>query len=292
MEPNFTVLAADKNFLGINSHCSWEEAEVVILPVPLEMTTSYMKGTCEGSEALLLASHQVELYDDELNHETYKQGIATLAPMVLSQSEPEMAVDSIQTNVQSILTHKKKVILIGGEHTITVGAVRAYSELYADMTVIQLDAHADLRNQYEGSPYNHACVMARVRESCPFVSVGIRSLSVEESKQIQEENLHVFNMHGMRRNNQWMEDSLNHVSENVYVTIDLDVFDPFVMPAVGTPEPGGMDWYQFLTYLEKIFRQKNVVGFDIVELSPRIGAEYGVFAAAKLLYRLIGYWFS
>jgi agmatinase len=291
MESDFTVLNADQNFLGIDSHCSWEEAEVAILPVPLELTTTYLKGTCQGPGALLQASHQVELYDDELKQESYKRGIATLAPMVFKNQNPEETVDSIQHRVRMIQSQGKKIVMIGGEHTITVGAVRAFAGLFSDLSVIHLDAHADLRNHYEGSALNHACVMARVRESCSFMSAGIRSLCLEESKLIEEESLHVFDIHRMRSGKDWMDQSLDRVSETVYLTIDLDVLDPSVMPAVGTPEPGGLMWPDILAYLRKIFMRKHVVGCDVVELSPRTGSEHGVFSAAKLVYRLIGYWF-
>ena len=290
MDRRFDVLGPQANFLGIDTCNTWDKASFVILPVPLEMTTTYMQGTGRGPEALLEASHQVELYDDELRSETWKRGIATLAPMVFEDAAPEGAVAQIENRVSEILKEDKRLAIIGGEHTVTVGTVRAYRNEYLDLSVLHLDAHADLRQEYEGSAYNHACVMARVADICPFVSVGIRSLCAEEADRIQRENLSIYGMHRLRRDDSWVEASLSALGDDVYITLDLDVFDPSVMPAVGTPEPGGMGWYEVLSFLRLIFERKRVVGFDVVELCPKPGAEHGAFTAAKLVYRILGYW--
>jgi agmatinase len=182
--------------------------------------------------------------------------------------------------------------MIGGEHTVTVGAVRAYRKHFPNLSVLHLDAHADLRESYEDSPLSHACAMARVRESCPFVSAGIRSLCQEEYNAIQREGLAVFDIHRMRGDDSWMDEALSRLGDTVYITLDLDALDPSVMPAVGTPEPGGMSWNQMTGFLRRAFSEKVVVGFDVVELCPLPGAEYGVFSAAKLFYRMIGYWYA
>jgi len=290
MKNRFQVLKSSRNFLALDEKVSWKEAKTVILPVPLELTTTYMKGTGRGPHALLEASHQVELFDDELKSETYQEGIATLPPMSFLRDNPEKALDGIEKRVSEILQEKKRLVIVGGEHTVTVPVVRAYRKLYSKLSVLHLDAHADLRDSYEGSRYNHACVMARIFELCPFVSVGIRSLSGEEASFIRQHALSVYDMHRMREETHWTETSIACLGEDIYVTLDLDVFDPSVMPAVGTPEPGGMGWNDVLGYLREVFKRKHVVGLDVVELSPRTGAEYASFAAAKLLYRLIGYW--
>jgi agmatinase len=292
MKKSFAVLGKEGNFLGIDAFCGWEESLVVVLPVPLESTTSYMKGTAEGPAALIEASHQVEFFDDELNTETYRRGIATLEPVRFKKDGLSEAVGQVEKRVRELLDENKRVAMIGGEHTVSVGAVRAYRKRFPDLTVLHLDAHADLRESYGGSPYSHACAMTRIRETCPFVSVGIRSLCREEANSIRRENLAVFDIHRMRRDGSWAEDSLSRLGGAVYITLDLDVLDPAVMPAVGTPEPGGMDWFQLIGYLRRVFREKVVVGFDMVELCPRPGAEHGVFAAAKLFYRMIGYWYA
>ena len=292
MVNKLNILGPEKNFLGLEERFRWDEAEVVFLPVPLELTTTYIQGTGRGPDALLEASHQVELYDDELKTETWKHGLATLKPIKFKTDSPGKAVAQIEECVEGLLKTDKKIVSIGGEHTVTVGTVRAFAKRYPGMSVLQLDAHADLRNVYEASPLNHACVMARVAEVCPFVGVGIRSLCVEEAERIKEGNLSIFDAHRMRKENSWMESALSALTDVVYITLDLDVFDPAVLPAVGTPEPGGMDWEEVTTFLKLVFERKRVVGFDVLELCPRPGADYGVFTAAKLLYRMLGYWLT
>jgi agmatinase len=292
MKKHFKVLGKEDNFLGIDAFCGWEESRVVVLQAPLEQTTSYMKGTADGPRAMIEASHQVEFFDDELKIETYRRGIATLPPLKFKKDEPEKAVRLVEKQVGELLGENKRLAMIGGEHTVTVGAVRAYQKRFPDLSVLHLDAHADLRESYEGSPLSHACAMARVREVCPFVSVGIRSLCHEESNSIQRENLAVYDIHRMRNDESWMDEALSRLGNTVYITLDLDALDPSVMPAVGTPEPGGMDWNTAIRFLRRVFKEKVIVGFDMVELCPLPGAEYGVFAAAKLFYRMIGYWYA
>jgi agmatinase len=286
------TLNYSNNFLGIKENCSWQEAQVVVLPVPLELTTTYMKGTAKGPRALLKASHQVELYDDELHAETYRKGIATLPPVKMNIRDAGAALHRIEKEVTGILNEKEKLILIGGEHTVTVGAVRTYKKKFPDLSILHLDAHADLRESYEGSSYNHACVMYRIKTICPFVSVGIRSLCVEEAELIRSESITVFDIHTIRKNPNWIKDSITRLGEHIYITLDLDVLDPSVMPSVGTPEPGGLLWFELIGYLKEVFKHKHVVGFDLVELSAKSEKDYGAFTAAKLLYRMIGYWFQ
>jgi agmatinase len=286
-----SALGRRNNFLGIDSCCGWEESRMVVLQAPLEATVSYMKGTGRGPSALIRASHQVEYYDDELNAETFRNGIATLPPMRFSGKSLKACVQLIDDEVTRVLRAGKKPFLIGGEHTVSVGAIRACRRNHPDMTVLHLDAHTDLRDSYEGSPFNHACVMARVAEFCPFVSAGIRSLSAEEAVRISTQMLHVFDIHQMRSEPAWAEKIISLLGDTIYITVDLDVLDPSLMPAVGTPEPGGMGWRECLDFLKRIFSEKKVVGLDMVELCPLPGAAHGVFTAAKMAYRLAGYWF-
>lgn len=280
----------DRNFLGLETHNTWELADVAILPVPLEQTTSYMTGTTEGPDALLKASHQVELFDDELKAETYKKGITTLKPLKLNKSDLMDSINEVTKKTTEILDAYKKTILIGGEHSLSVGSIRAVQSKFPDLHVLHLDAHADLRETYLGSPYNHACVMARIREICPFTSVGVRSISKEEAEMIQMGLLNVWDVHRLRKENNWIDTIINQLRGPIYITLDLDVFDPSVIPNVGTPEPGGMGWWETLYFLKQVFQRHQIVGLDLVELCPGAGPDYGVFNAAKLLYRLIGYW--
>jgi agmatinase len=287
---NSNVLGRRSNFLGIDSCCGWEEAQMVVLQAPLEATVSYMRGTGHGPSALIQASHQIEFYDDELRAETFRSGIATLPPPRFSGKSIKTCLRLIDDQVTRVLQAGKKPFLIGGEHTVSIGAIRACHRKHPGLTVLHLDAHTDLRDSYEGSPFSHACVMARVAEFCPFVSIGIRSLSIEEAEQIETQMLHVFDMHRMQSDAAWAEKSLALLGDTVYVTVDLDVLDPSIMPAVGTPEPGGMGWRECLDLLRRVFSEKKVVGLDMVELCPRPGAEHGVYTAAKMAYRLAGYW--
>jgi agmatinase len=249
-----------------------------------------MKGTVEGPDAILAASHQVELFDDELAAETYKRGILTLEPLRFSDRNPESAVRSVEKAVRSLSETGKKIILLGGEHSVTVGAVRAWSRNASTLSVLHLDAHADLRPSYENSEYNHACVMARILETCPAVSVGIRSLSLEAYQRIRVEKLHVYTMHRIRNEDWWMEAALSHLRDPVYITVDLDVLDPSVLPGVGTPEPGGLGWEEILRFLQLVFSKRKVVAFDVVELCPKSNSDISPFIAAKLIYRMMGYW--
>ncbi|MFC1570109.1 agmatinase, partial [bacterium] len=270
---------ADQNFLGICTYHQLDEAKVVVLPIPLEQTTTYKTGTVHGPEGLLLASHQVELYDDELRVETYLNGIATLEAMDLSELDMDESLQVIESKVSEILEIDKKPVLIGGEHSLTIGAIRAFHQKFPNLYVLHLDAHADLRDNYQGTPNNHACVMARVRELCRFTSVGIRSLCRFEADVIQTGFLDVWDMHRFREDSDSMEKIIKTLDGPVYITLDLDVFDPSVIPNVGTPEPGGMEWVETLSLLKKVFESHQVVGLDIVELCPQAGSEYGVFHA-------------
>ena len=266
---------------------SYDKSRFVILPVAYEGTVSYGKGTSKGPSAVIKASQNMELYDEELDKENYKAGICTFKELKAADS-PEKMVDEVEKASSEIIKDNKIPIMLGGEHSISTGLVRALKKKYSSLSVLQLDAHADLRQEYEGTPYSHASVMARVRELCPAVQVGIRSLSAEESEWIKKDNLPIFFAKDIHDNNDWIDKAVEKLSDNVFITIDLDVFDPSIMPATGTPEPGGLQWYQVIKFLKKVAEKKKVVGFDVVELAPTKDHSCD-FLAAKLVYKLIGY---
>ncbi len=295
------ILLPPDNFLALPEQWSGlERSRVVVLPVPYEHTTSYGKGTASGPEAILEASGQVELYDEESDAEFYTLtgGIATLKAMDPGGNDA-VAVESIRKHVQGLIGEDKTVVCIGGEHTISIGAARAHSERYPDLSVLQLDAHSDLREEYEGNRYSHACVMARVYEfNRNIVQAGIRSQCREEADFIRQKKIntfYAFDLKGARYGADryaWHDAVIGPLRENVYLTIDCDFFDPGLMPAVGTPEPGGFGWQETVSFLRRLSECRRIVGFDITELSPIPGLIHPQFVMAKLIYKLIGYIFS
>jgi agmatinase len=263
-------------------------AAVCLLPLPFEATSSYLEGTRAGPQALIAASQAVEHYDEELDFEPFRVGIHTCAAPEMPPLG-EKALPVIQKNAEGLLEDGKFVVGLGGEHTVTIGLVRAVAQQYSPLTVIQLDAHADLRDSYAGSPYNHACTMRRIREFCQTIHMGMRAMDRAEIDYIRRHDVPLYPAFEMRRKKGWLEEALRSVEGPVYLTIDLDVVDPALLPAVGTPEPGGLGWYELLHIAREIFRRSEVVGMDLVELCPRPGHEVSSFVAAKLLYKLIGY---
>ncbi|MDD4271323.1 MAG: agmatinase [Patescibacteria group bacterium] len=265
-----------------------ETAKVVILPVPYDGTSTWGKGADKGPAAILEASANMELYDIETDSEIYKQNIFTAKPIV-EKGAPEKMVKKVNLAAAGFLKQNKFIVTLGGEHSVTAGVVEAYAEKYKNLSVLQLDAHSDLRPEYHGSKYNHACVMSRVRELCPIVQVGIRSMDVIEKPFIDKTR--VFFAEDIYNKIGWMDKAISKLTDQVYITIDLDVFDPSVLPSTGTPEPGGLSWYQVLEFLKKVIINKNVVGFDIVELAPDKNERSSDFLAAKLVYKLLSYKF-
>ena len=263
-----------------------KESEIVILPIPYDGTSTWIKGADKGPEAILEASANMELYDIETDSEVYQQGIFT-APPVTENSSPEKMVEAAYQAAKKYVDADKFLISLGGEHSVSYGPIRAYAEKYPDLTVLQLDAHTDLRNEYLGSKFNHACVMARTQELCPVVQVGIRSMDVEEKERVVPTK--IFWAHEIHKSNDWMERAVGQLSENVYLTIDLDVFDPSIMPSTGTPEPGGMLWYKVLDFMRLVLMRTNIVGMDKVELCPNPDNKAPDFLAAKLLYKILSY---
>lgn len=264
-------------------------ASVVILPVPYDETSTWMKGADKGPQAMLEASANLELYDIETGFEVYKKGIFTDGP-VDGHKSPEDMVEAVFQRSLKWLDKGKFLVTIGGEHTVCLGAIKACAQRFPGLSVLQIDAHADLRNEYNGTSYNHACVMARVKEICPFVQVGIRSMDSEEKKWMDEER--VFWAHEIQGDEAWMMRAANQLTENVYITIDLDGLDPSIMPSIGTPEPGGLGWYSLLNLLKIIISEKNVVGFDVVELCPNTMNKAPDLLAAKLIYKMLSYHFQ
>jgi agmatinase len=260
------------------------DAAAVILPVPYDATASWIKGSRGAPEAILEASQHVELWDIETGSEPWRYGIAGVEPVEFD-GRPEDLADEVADRVRGLLSNGCLPIVLGGEHSVTIGAIRAAAEAYPRVSVLQIDAHADTRESYQGTTHSHACVMARARELCPIVQVGIRSLDTEEVPNLDRGR--VFWAHDIVRDpdDSWVEDVVELLTREVYVTIDLDAFDPSVVPATGTPEPGGLDWYQVTDVLAAVARARRVVGFDLVELLP--GHPPSAFLAAKLIYRFL-----
>lgn len=283
------------NFAGLEGElAAYDAARAVILPVPYERTTSWGRGTAAGPEALLAASHQVELYDDELDCEPCDQGVATLPPCDPAATDLEQAITEIESAAARHLAAGKFLVTLGGEHTVTLGPARAARRLCPDRTgdlgIVQFDAHADLRDHYEGTPYSHACVMRRlVDEGWPAVAVGIRSLSEPEARLIREGRVAVIRGAELEDAEDRFAELLDGLPERVYLTFDVDFFDPSLLPATGTPEPGGGTWYETLRLLRRLFERKRVVAADVVELAPIAGQPASDFIAAKLVMKILGY---
>ncbi len=278
------------NFGGLPEQYSSEEnARIVILPVPYDETSTWMKGADKGPRAILESSANMELYDIETFSEVYLKGIYTAEPILVKES-PEQLVEAVNSRVRYYLERNMFPVIIGGEHSVSIGSIQAFARKFPDMSVLQLDAHSDLREEYNGSKNNHACVMARAREVAKIVQVGIRAMDSGELPSIDPGR--VFYGHQIHNNDVWMDKAIDLLSDNVYITIDLDVFDPSIMPSTGTPEPGGMSWYQGLKLIEKVIAGKKLVGFDVVELCPSDLNKAPDFLAAKLIYRMLSMHFS
>ena len=286
---------AARNYAAIEEEYSGlKKAKVVIMQVPYERTATYKKGTVNGPAAIIEASTKMELFDEELNQETYKIGIHTMDPLVVTELQPEEMVERVYRSTLELLKMNKFPVMLGGEHSVTIGSVKAFKEIYPDISVLQLDAHYDLRDEYYGSKFNHGCVARRISEICPIVQTGTRSLSKEEKDFLATQangRVKTINVYDILEMPLWKDVVSNSLSENVYLTIDLDIFDPSLMPAVGTPEPGGIGWYETLDLLREVSKDKRIVGFDVVELCPIKDQIASDFLAAKLIYRLLGYIF-
>lgn len=263
-----------------------EKSVAAVIPVPFDLTSTWKKGADRGPGAVLDASQQVELYDIETDSEVFRHGIFTHTDEIDISSSLSM-IKAVENTTDFYFNINMMPVVIGGEHTVSIGAVKAAAAYFNDLSVLQLDAHADLRESYNGSKYNHACVMSRIKEFSPVVQAGIRSMDSSEKDKMDIDS--VFFAEKILNDHSWYDSVLQKLSDTVYITVDLDVFDPSVMPSTGTPEPGGLNWYQVTGLLKNVFENKKVAGFDIVELCPdgNHGAE---FLAAKLLYKMITYY--
>jgi agmatinase len=267
----------------------YETASIAILPIPYDGTSTWMKGSNRGPKALLDASANMELYDIETDSEVFRRGIVTMDP-VSCPADPQDMVAAVYQAAKKIISDGKFVVGIGGEHSISVGIVRAMAEKFQNLCVLQFDAHADARDQYEGSPYNHACVMSRIGEICSYVQVGIRSMDVSEGRRLDPNR--IFFAHDILRGADVAPKILGQLSNHVYITIDLDVLDPSIMPSTGTPEPGGLGWHTLLGLIESVVMEKHIIGMDVTELLPNPVNKAPDFAAAKLVYRVLSMIFA
>lgn len=284
---NKELFYTQRNFAALPpQYTEFETSKVVILPIPYDSTTTWRSGSRDGPLAIIDASQHLELYDHELDRECHLVGIHTLPELQPSMKGPEETVMRVHEVASDLIRKDKFVVMLGGEHSLTVGMVKAFRERFDSLSVLQLDAHADLRDAYEDSKYSHACVMRRVLEYCPIVQVGIRSLCEEEYRFLAQNQMQPFFAEGLPLD---VDGILSVLSTDVYVTIDLDVLDPSIMSAVGTPQPGGISWHEILKVLRRVAEKRRIVGCDLVELCPAEGPPSCAFLTAKLAYKLIGY---
>ena len=278
------------NFGGLSQEDALlEKARFVVIPVPYDLTTSYQAGSRRGPAAIMEASTQMELYDEELDRETYLSGIHTAPALEVSAGNPRDMMDTVRRHVSQVLDWGKIPVVLGGEHSISFGAVQAMKDRYPGISVLHLDAHADMRDTYQGTPYSHACVSRRICEIAPVVPVGIRSMSAEEAAFLKEKEISCYGPETIRKKPDWMERVADALTEDVYLTVDLDVFDPAIMAATGTPEPDGLTWRDVTALVREVSRHRAIRGFDVVELCPIPGMVAPDFMAAKLTYRIMGY---
>ncbi|WP_282048984.1 agmatinase [Maribacter aquivivus] len=283
-------MSTSKNYAGISDEfAQLEKSKIILIPVPYDGTSTWGKGADKGPEAFLEASENMELYDIETDSEVYRQGIHLTDP-ITENSSPEAMVNEVHAVTKDFIKRNKFVTLFGGEHSISIGSIRAFNECFDNLTVLQIDAHADLRESYEGTKYNHACAVYEASQTTNLVQVGIRSMDVIEKTVMDEEK--TFFAHDMVADEYWTDKVVEAMTENVFITFDLDAFDPSIMPSTGTPEPGGLLWYETMEFLKQVFEEKNVVGFDIVELCPNKNDKSSDFLAAKLYYKMLSYKFA
>jgi agmatinase len=271
---------------------SFDDSAVVILPVPVDRTTSYVPGTRNGPREILIASSHMELWDEEIGADVHGVGIFTLPEMELPFGELQPLMDEIKRVAGEVLSRDKFLVALGGEHSITPPLVAATAARYDGLSVLQIDAHADLRDCYMGTTNNHACAIRRSLEYAPVTQVGIRSMSTEEAQVAPSLNTKIFYDATMRRDPDWVDRVVDTLSDTVYITIDVDGLDPAIMPATGTPEPGGLSWYETLALLRATITSRKVVACDVVELSPLPGLVAPNFLCAKLIYKILTYRFA
>ena len=267
----------------------YETSQFVVIPVPYDSTTSFRSGSRYGPAAIIDASRHLEDFDVELQSDPSERGIYTFAELSPDLSGPKRLVSQLRTLVEKVIADEKTPVVLGGEHTVTIGAVAACKGRFEDLTVLYLDAHADLRDSFMGTRWGHASVAMRISEMCPLVEVGVRSISADEHEFARSSGIPIFYWPRSEDAEEFAAGVCGHLSSNVYVSIDLDVMDPSIMSAVGTPEPGGMTWWDITSLLRQVAANSNVVGFDIVELSPEEGPVACSSTAARLAYKMMGY---
>ena len=278
-----------RNFAGIEDRfCKEDFAKVFLQSVPYDGTSTWGKGADKGFEKFLDALDNMELYDIETHTEVYQNGIHILPPLIHFNT-PESMFNLVYKTTKTLLEKDKFLTFFGGEHSISIGIIKAFYEKFQNLSVLHIDAHADLRPTYLGSAYNHACALHDASKNCNLVQVGVRSMDVDEVEYMSKDQ--VYFAEKIYGKTQWMIDSINQLSNEVYITFDLDAFDPSIMPSTGTPEPGGLLWNDITKYLKMVFESKNVVGFDIVELAPIDGLTHPDFLVAKLYYKMLSYKF-
>ena len=268
-----------------------ENARIVMVPVPYDRTCSYQRGTADGPAAIIEASRHMELWDDELGLDATGVGIHTAEPVSGNDDPPEVMAGKVEEVVGRYLAMGKMPVVLGGEHSVSIGAIRAYEKRYPKLSLVQLDAHGDLRKSFEGSEYNHACIMRHFAGRIPTLQVGIRSYCQEEAEFIAARRLRVISGKEFIRNPGKALEQVDHLTDEIYLTIDVDYFDPSILPATGTPEPGGPGWYETLEFIRALCRKKTLVGFDVNELRPVPHDASSDFLVAKLVYKVIAYRF-
>jgi agmatinase len=278
-----------KTFGGIEEeYAGYQKASVLLQSIPYDGTSTWGKGADKGFPAFLDAAENMELYDIETDSEVYTRGIHIL-PEINIKTSPKAVFDKVYSNTIELIRTKKFLTFIGGEHSVSIGILKAFYESYPGITIVQLDAHADLRPSYLGSPYNHACALHDASRHANVIQIGIRSMDSSELPFLKKDKC--FFTSDIMDSDEWMDEALALISEKVYITFDLDGLDPSIMPGTGTPEPGGLQWYQTLKFLKRIFAERNVLGFDLVELAPQEGDRRSEFLTAKLYYKMLSYKF-
>jgi agmatinase len=276
-------------FAGIEEiYADQQTAAILLQSIPYDGTSTWGKGADNGFQAFLEAAENMELYDIETDSEVYRKGISIL-PTAPKFASPEEMHNYTYAHTKQLLKEGKFLTFFGGEHSISIGLIKAHYEAFSDLTVVQIDAHADLRPSYNGTKYNHACAVYDASKNCNLVQVGIRSMDISEKEHMNYDQVYFADK--IKLNEDWMENSIAQMTDHIYITVDLDAFDPSILPATGTPEPGGLNWYEVTRYLKRIFTEKRVVGFDIVELAPIEGHKASEFLAAKLYYKMLSYKF-
>ncbi len=277
----------NKNFGGLEAEFSdYQKAKFVVLPVPYDQTSTWGRGAENGPEAILEASCNMELYDIETNTEVYRKGIFTADP-IITDDPPEILFETVTKAAKAYLKDNKILVTIGGNHSVPIGSCKAYCDKYENVSVLQIDAHSDMRESYQGNKFSHASAMARMKEWAKPVMVGIRSMDSSELENVKGRD--IFYASYIRKNPGWINEVVDCLTENVYLTIDLDGLDPSIMPATGTPEPGGLYWYETLDLIEKVAKEKNIIGFDVVELCPNAASNPANFLTAKLIYKIMSF---